>query len=466
MCQKESRKYVAYSICALIMMLLYIMPVKAVDSGNYQYTDNADGTITITQYQGTESDVVIPDTLDGKKITAIGESAFATKDIVSVTIPAGITTIGKQAFRYCVNLQKVTFAGAGLTTVGQETFAYCKKLTECNLPETLTTVENQAFSNMDTMASYATNAITVTYGEDVFANTTVTKVICKQSSTTYSYLKKLAGKIEFSGPYLESLSGSVNVGATLQLELVNAQGEVTYTSSNEEVATVDAAGVITGLKAGKAKIQVSNAGEKITYDVTVKSLSISQKKATITAGFTKILKVKNAQNVTWSTSNAKVATVSAKGVVTAKQKGKATITAKVNSETYKCNVTVKENKATVAKYSTNAYSYGSGVLGFASIAKTKKGYVVKGHFINGTSNKIKGIKNLTLTVKAGGKVIAQKRVGTVKLNLGAKRTKALSFSFSGSQVKKKADLRKYSTISVNVSGAKYYYKQTITVPAN
>ena len=138
----------------------------------------------------------------------------------------------------------------------------------------------------------------------------------------------------------------------------------------------------------------------------------------------------------------------------------------MGDETYKCKVTVKDNTSVISSYSTNAYNYGSGVLGFSNITKTSKGYTVKGHFINGTSKKIKGIKNMTLTVKAGGKVIAKKYVGNLKLNLGARGTKGLTFTFSGSQVEKKVDLRKYSTISVSVSGAKYYYKETITVPAN
>ena len=246
----------------------------------------------------------------------------------------------------------------------------------------------------------------------------------------------------------------------------NASKTVTYESSKPEIASVDENGKITGLKAGKAEITVCMAEETLTFKVTVRKLSISSKKETITAGFTKTLKVKNAFKITWSSSNKKVATVSKKGVVTAKKKGTATIAAKVGNETYKCKVTVKENTAVISEYSTNAYAYSSGIIGFSNITKTSKGYTVKGHFINGTSKKVKGIKNMTLTVKAGGKVIAKKYVGNVKLNLGAKATKALTFQFSGSQVAKNADLRKYSTISVSVSGAKYYYKETITVPAN
>ena len=43
----------------------------------------------------------------------------------------------------------------------------------------------------------------------------------------------------------------------------------------------------------------------------------------------------------WSSSNKKVATVNSKGKVTAKKKGTAVITAKVDSDTYECKVTVK-----------------------------------------------------------------------------------------------------------------------------
>ena len=71
----------------------------------------------------------------------------------------------------------------------------------------------------------------------------------------------------------------------------------------------------------------------------VYAASISKKKVTLTKGQSVTLTVNGAKKAPkWSSSNKKVASVSKKGVVKAKKKGSATITAKVGKKTYKCKV--------------------------------------------------------------------------------------------------------------------------------
>ncbi len=70
--------------------------------------------------------------------------------------------------------------------------------------------------------------------------------------------------------------------------------------------------------------------------------AISQKKLTLKVGQKKKLKVKRVKGkIKWTSNKKKVAVVSAKGVVRARKKGKAVITAKVAGKKYKCKVTVK-----------------------------------------------------------------------------------------------------------------------------
>ena len=71
-------------------------------------------------------------------------------------------------------------------------------------------------------------------------------------------------------------------------------------------------------------------------------VKINKKKATIHIGEKLQLKVEGAdKKVKWSTSDASVASVNKKGVVTGKAAGKATITAKAGKKKYTCKVTVK-----------------------------------------------------------------------------------------------------------------------------
>ena len=76
------------------------------------------------------------------------------------------------------------------------------------------------------------------------------------------------------------------------------------------------------------------------------TVKLNKTKATIYAGKTVTLKLKNASKVIWKSSNTKIAKVSSKGVVTGIGKGTATITAtnKTTKKQYKCKVTVKLNK--------------------------------------------------------------------------------------------------------------------------
>jgi uncharacterized protein YkwD len=68
---------------------------------------------------------------------------------------------------------------------------------------------------------------------------------------------------------------------------------------------------------------------------------INKVKKTLLVGNTFQLKVSGtSQKITWKSSNTKVATVSKNGLVKAKKKGTATITAKIGEKKYQCRITV------------------------------------------------------------------------------------------------------------------------------
>ncbi len=71
---------------------------------------------------------------------------------------------------------------------------------------------------------------------------------------------------------------------------------------------------------------------------------ISKTNATLKVGSKLTLKISGTKSkVTWKSNKTAVATVSSKGVVTAKSAGKAKISAKIDKKTYTCTVTVKKN---------------------------------------------------------------------------------------------------------------------------
>ena len=114
--------------------------------GDYEYILLDDGTAEITQYNGTDTAVVIPETLDGHTVTSIGDYMFASHigSIVSVCLPDTVTAIGTEAFSGCSDLAEITLPG-GLTSIGKHAFSGCRSLTKLTLPDSLIMIGPGAF---------------------------------------------------------------------------------------------------------------------------------------------------------------------------------------------------------------------------------------------------------------------------------------------------------------------------------
>lgn len=130
---------------------------------------------------------------------------------------------------------------------------------------------------------------------------------------------------------------------------------VAWYSDNTSIAKVNPYGKITaGKRPGKTYVTVvMSTGEAAKIKVTVqkgkiktKSISGLKKKVSVNKGktlkLTPVLSPQTSQEkISYSSSNKKVATVSSKGVITARKKGSTTITIKSGKISVKCKVTVK-----------------------------------------------------------------------------------------------------------------------------
>ena len=154
-------------------------------------------TGTITDYIGSEAEVVIPEEIYGVKVTEIGYHAFSYRtSLTSVTIPDSVTTIGWMAFEGCTSLTNVTIPDS-VTTIQSEAFFNCTSLTEIKVSESnksYTSVDGVLFSkDKKTLISYPAgkkaNSYTVPSSvtvirEYTFSNcTSLTNVIIPASVT-------------------------------------------------------------------------------------------------------------------------------------------------------------------------------------------------------------------------------------------------------------------------------------------
>ena len=99
---------------------------------DFEYQVRDEGGIEITKYKGQDDHVVIPQAIDGKEVTVIGECAFLGSAIASVTMPDTVIYLSSSAFRGCQNLTNVKLSSS-LITVGWGTFSLCDSLTSIDL---------------------------------------------------------------------------------------------------------------------------------------------------------------------------------------------------------------------------------------------------------------------------------------------------------------------------------------------
>ena len=212
---------------------------------------------------------------------------------------------------------------------------------------------------------------------------------------------------------ISETSISLSAGQSKTLSVKGATETVQWSSDNTSVATVDSNGKVTAKKAGKATITAKADGLTFTCSVTVKKPVISTKAFTITAGQKRTLKVTGkAGKVTWKTNKKSVATVSSKGVVTAKKAGKATITASVDGCKLTCSVTVKKNEYSASSVSNSQVGYG-GWFNTTKISYNKKGQLVcKIQIVNNSTYNIEELRNFNITVRdKNGAVIGSQKIG-------------------------------------------------------
>ena len=211
----------------------------------------------------------------------------------------------------------------------------------------------------------SSNAVTV--GDKIKAGTKGQMAILtlKAGTTTKTikvYTTDETGKIPTQAVVLNKTFVTLNPGKTEQLKITYLPdyatasiGTVKWTSSNEAVVTVDAAGKLTAKTAGKAIITAVTSDGNVMYCiVTVENIKVSKitiatttsnkiatgKKVTLKATVTP----SNAYNkdVTWKSSNTKVATVSSSGVVTTKKK--------MGGKTVTITATAKDGSGKKASY--------------------------------------------------------------------------------------------------------------------
>ena len=113
--------------------------------------------VTLTQYTGNTSELVIPEKIDKLTVTELGENLFkGNTDLTRVSIPDTVTKIGKTAFESCSNLGSVKMSKS-IETIGQGCFSGCRRLKEISFPKRIQTRGWAAFLGSDSLDTLITD---------------------------------------------------------------------------------------------------------------------------------------------------------------------------------------------------------------------------------------------------------------------------------------------------------------------
>ena len=146
---KNAIKVICFVLAVLVIGISSVYIYFAWDIGEFSVIEGSErGTVIITDYTGSDKDVVVPKRLRGKKVISIDDSAFKGTDITSVVIGDNVKSIGNNVFQNCEQLQSVDM-GSSLETMGNMAFAGCTSLNSVKFSPVLNDMGHMTFGNIE-----------------------------------------------------------------------------------------------------------------------------------------------------------------------------------------------------------------------------------------------------------------------------------------------------------------------------
>ena len=196
-------------------------------SGPIHYTVDSSGNATITEYDSGEENVVIPESIDGYPVVAIGPRAFYEDTVIkTVSLPEGLITISERAFDSCSNIEQLNIPSTvrtlgtssfthlkiteltlpeGMTEIPYHCFAYCNKLTDVHLPSTLKKIGGYGFFDCSSLTNIDLPEGLTTIDENAFDSCyaisweTLPDGVETINYATLYYVNPASGVFTFSG---------------------------------------------------------------------------------------------------------------------------------------------------------------------------------------------------------------------------------------------------------------------------
>lgn len=437
--------FILFFSCLLIG--LFCQHVKAEEVDDFTYSVSAQtNKATITKYIGTNSEVIIPDTIDGYQVEGLGSAAFANNTSVkTVKIEAKIVFLPNSTFYQCTALEKTSlpdsleriapYAFYGCTSLNSITipnsvsmiqanaFENCTSLTQLLLPDGLESLGTQVFkgcSSLEQVGTEVNNKGFLCYNGVLF-NKEMTELVYYPSASAYEdyVVPDSVEKIRsyaFDKPEnlqlikipssVATIEESAIVSTLSNMKIVSEEGSVA-----EEYAKNSGYTFISGEYVPVDEIELSQ--DNITIDGIGKTVQLNASVYPENASI---------KTVTYSSGNPEIATVTSQGLVTAIKAGVAEITVVCDGVTVKCVVQVKEKTSDSDPIPITA-SFDKSEYKLYATAKTAA--TLKSTMAGDCFTSIKSADTRIATVTSAG-VITGVKAGTTKITAVTKSGKTIS----------------------------------------
>ena len=154
------------------------------DNKEFLMYEDLDGNHYLVAYQGQGGDIELPTLEEGQTYEIYQYAFLRCGDLISITIPEGVTSIGNYAFQYCSGLISVVIPNS-VVSIGRYAFEYCRSLTSITIPDSVTTIGDYAFRYCSSLTSIIISESVTSIGRYAFSNcSSLTSITIPDSVTS------------------------------------------------------------------------------------------------------------------------------------------------------------------------------------------------------------------------------------------------------------------------------------------